>query len=292
MTATRVILIAGPTASGKSAIALALAERLGGMIINADSMQVYNELAILTARPTSADVARAPHRLYGVVPASEAYSVGRWVKDAAAAISEARTAGLFPIIAGGTGLYFKALLEGLSPIPDIPDDVRRHWRQAAETTSAPALWDALRARDPETAAALRPTDKQRLVRALEVITATGRPLVVWQRIPGRPVINERRTLKLLIVRDRAQLQERADLRLDAMIAHGALEEVRRLAALNLSAELPCMRALGVHPLLAHLSGKMSLADAVARTKQDTRAYIKRQETWARRNMMSWNKIIS
>jgi tRNA dimethylallyltransferase len=163
------VLIAGPTASGKSALALALAERLGGVVINADSMQVYSELRILTARPSPEDEARAPHRLYGHVPACEAYSVGRYVADAAAAIAAAAAEGLRPIIVGGTGLYFKALTEGLSPIPPVPDDIRQKWRALANEQGANALWMALKDKDPGMALRLDPNDSQRIVRALEVV---------------------------------------------------------------------------------------------------------------------------
>jgi tRNA dimethylallyltransferase len=288
----RVILIAGPTASGKSELALALAERCGGSIINADSMQVYRELAILTARPTPADEARAPHRLYGIQPAAEAYSVGRFVVDAEAAIAAVKAEGRVPILVGGTGLYFKALLEGLAPIPTIPDAVRRHWRAAAEAQPAAELHAVLSARDPQTAAALKPGDGQRIVRALEVLEATGRPLAVWQRHAAVPVIDPAQARRIVVTAERAVLGERAKARLARMMANGALAEVAALAGLGLSAELPAMRALGVGHIITHLAGTMTLAAAIDAIASDTRRYIKRQQTWLNRNMIAWNHINS
>jgi tRNA dimethylallyltransferase len=286
----RAILIAGPTASGKSALALALAERHGGVVINADSMQVYRELRILTARPAPEEEARVPHALYGFVSAREAYSVGRYMTDAAAAIATARSRGLVPIVVGGTGLYFKALLEGLSPVPQVPAAVRAHWRAEARRVGAEALHMVLAARDPETARRLRPTDTQRVVRALEVLDATGRPLAEWQRMPGTGVLTEAETTRVVILPDRTEIYRRCEARFDAMMSAGALEEVRALAALGLDPGLPAMTAHGVPPLLAALCGKLTLEAAVTQAKADTRHYAKRQLTWIRRNMIAW-KII-
>ncbi len=283
----RPILIAGPTASGKSGLALLLAERLGGVVINADSMQVYRELRLLTARPAREDEARAPHALYGFVGAAEAYSAGRYAADAARAIGDARAAGRVPIIVGGTGLYFKALLEGLSPVPQIPPEVRAHWRGQAAARPPAELHALLAQRDPEMAARLMPTDPQRIVRALEVLESTGRSLAAWQREPGTPVLDEAATTRLLVLPDRAVHAAAIDARFDAMMAAGALDEVRALLALGLSDELPAMRALGVAPLAAHLAGAISLEAAVAAAKAETRQYAKRQMTWLRRNMISW-----
>lgn len=289
-----VVVIAGPTASGKSQLALALAEALadqGGVrIINADSMQVYRELRIITARPTIEEKSQVPHALYGFVPAAEAYSVGRYVTDALHAIAEARRQGLLPIVVGGTGLYFKALLEGLSPIPAIVPDVRERWRRRAEEEGAQALHEILRGVDPAAAARLMPTDKQRLVRALEVAESTGRPLSDWQKQPGQPVLDEAETVRLLVVADRERLMQRIDARFDAMLAAGVLDEVRDFARLGLSEELPSVRAHGVRPLLAHLRGELSLEAAAEGSKAETRQYAKRQATWHRRNMMSWMHI--
>ncbi len=283
------ILIAGPTASGKSQLALDLARAHRGCIINADSMQVYRELCILTARPSDADEAAIPHKLYGHVPAREAYSVARYVEDAASAIGAAQAQGLRPILTGGTGLYFKALLQGLSPIPAIPDEVRTRWRTQAQASGGPALHAVLARRDPRMAERLAPSDTQRVVRALEVLDATGRSLGDWQQQPGTPVISGPVT-KLLVSRPRAQLHARADGRFDAMIAAGALEEAAALGGLGLDPALPAMRALGVAPLLAAARGDLSCAAAVAQAKAETRQYIKRQETWFRKHMIAWEAI--
>ena len=281
------IFIAGPTASGKSAAALALAERLGGIVINADSMQVYRELAVLTARPTALDIARAPHRLYGTATAREAYSVGRFLEDAGAAISEARKEGKVPILVGGTGLYFKALFEGLAPVPDIPPEIRAHWRELSGASDAAALHAELAARDPAMAAKLRPTDPQRVVRALEVIDATGVSLAEWQGASTRPVFAPGEVAKFVIAPERDVIYAKIDARFDRMIEAGALEEVRDLMVLGLDPGLPVMRAHGVRELAAYQAGASSLKDAVAKAKTETRRYAKRQMTWLRRFMTDW-----
>ncbi len=287
MTNAPPILIFGPTTSGKSALALKLAERENGLIINADSMQVYAELEILSARPSRDDEARVPHLLYGFVPVCEAYSVARFVQDAARAITEAQAAGRRPIIVGGTGLYFKALLEGLSPVPAVNDAVRTHWRQMAEAHGAIALWQILTERDPVMAFRLDPNDGQRIVRALEVIDSSGCSLADWQGQPGTPVIDAAVTEKLLLMPDRETLHARADARFDAMMRTGALEEARALATLGLDPTLPAYRALGVAPLIAAARDEIAIDVAVQRSKAETRQYIKRQMTWAKSNMMSW-----
>lgn len=283
----RVILIAGPTASGKSALALALARRLGGAVVNADSMQVYREAPIVTAHPTAAEQAAVPHRLYGHVRGEEAYSVGRYLEDVRAVLADLDAVGMVAIVTGGTGLYFKALLEGLSPVPAIPAEVRARCRLLAEAEGLPALRRAVASVDPVLAARVDPDDAQRLVRALEVFEATGRPLSDWQRLPGVPVIDGTATLKLVVDRPRVELQARADARFEAMMEAGALDEMRALASLRLSPDLPLMRALGVRPLLAHLAGHLSETEAVAAGKQETRHYIKRQQTWIKRHMIAW-----
>jgi len=290
MTDLRPILIAGPTASGKSGLALRLAEQLGGVVINADSMQVYRDLRVLTARPAPDDEARVPHALYGFVSGAEAYSAGRYAVDVANAIAEARAAGRVPIVVGGTGLYFKVLLEGLSPVPAPDPQVRDFWRAQARIRPAFELHALLTARDPDTAARLMPTDPQRIVRALEVLESSGRSLAAWQREPGRPVLREHDTVRLLVMPERAALDAGIDARFDAMMAGGGLEEVRTLLALGYSSELPVMRALGVAPLVGHLTGTLSLPDAVAAATSDTRKYAKRQRTWLNRNMISWNAV--
>jgi tRNA dimethylallyltransferase len=294
MTQLRPILIAGPTASGKSGLALAVAERVGGTVINADSMQVYRELRVLTARPTAEDEARAPHLLYGFTSGAEAYSAGRYAVDAARAIAEALAAGRVPIVVGGTGLYFKALLEGLSPIPAANPEVRAFWRAEAARRPSIELHALLAGRDPEMAGRLMPTDTQRIVRALEVLESTGRSLGEWQRQPGRPVLEGSGAVRLLLLPGPqgapGSHAAAIDARFDAMLAAGALEEVRTLLAAGLSPELPIMRAHGVPWLAAHLKGAMSLEEAVAGAKADTRQYAKRQLTWLRRNMIAWYAV--
>jgi tRNA dimethylallyltransferase len=290
MTKPTAILIAGPTASGKSGLALALALRLRGTVINADSMQVYRELRILTARPTEEDEARAPHALYGHAAGDEGYSAGRFLADATRAIAEAREAGRLPIIVGGTGLYFKALTEGLSPIPAIPAATRERWRTEAQRIGAAGLFALLAASDPETAARLSPTDPQRLTRALEVLEATGIGLSSWQRRRGQPVIDATGALRLVATPDREALYRRAEARFEAMLRADALTEVAALLARGYAVDLPIMHALGVRPLARHLAGDIDLEAAAVLAKAETRQYIKRQLTWLRRNMMSWRSI--
>jgi len=281
------IVIAGPTASGKSAFALDLAARRGGLIINADSMQVYRELRVLTARPGAAEEARAPHRLYGSRSGAEPYSVGQWLDDARAALEEAQTQGLMPILVGGTGLYFKALFEGLSPVPEIPEDVRCYWRERGRVEAAPALYDVLCDCDPSAAARLRPSDTQRVIRALEVFDATGRSLTAWQDAAGTPLLDARYTQRYVVAPERTALYDACDARVDAMLDAGAVEEVAALLRLGLDSGLPVMRAIGVRPLGAYLRGEVDLGTARTRWKTETRRYAKRQMTWLRRNMISW-----
>ncbi len=267
--------------------ALLLASRLRGIVINADSMQVYRELDVLAARPSQADMQRVPHRLYGIASARAAYSVGNWLEDAARAIAEARSEGRLPILAGGTGLYFKALLEGLAPVPDIPPEVRAQWRERADTLGAGELHRELAARDPAMAAKVRPSDTQRTVRALEVIDATGVSLAEWQGANAPPVLDPKTALKLVIAPEREPLYAAIDARFDRMIEAGALDEVRALVALGLDDGLPAMRAHGVRELRAYLAGATSLEDAAAKAKTETRRYAKRQMTWLRRFMADW-----
>ncbi len=284
----KTVLIAGATASGKSTLALALAERVGGVVINADSRQVYREMRVLTARPTAGEEARAPHRLYGHVAAADAYSAARYVADATREIAAAHAAAEVPIVVGGTGLYFKALLEGLSPVPPIPDEVRRRWREAGARAVPGELHRLLAERDPEIARRLVATDIQRIVRALEVHEATGRSLNDWQRVPGRPVVREEETVRLVVRRERAELHARCNLRFETMIGEGALDEARTMAALKLDPGLPAMRAIGLRPLMAHLAGEIDLATAVQHGQAETRQYVKRQESWIKRYFVAWN----
>lgn len=290
MTRYRAILIAGPTAGGKSAAAMAVAEASGGTVVNADSMQVYRDLKILTARPDEIDEARVPHVLYGHIDAAEPYSAGCWLDDVESVLQTIEAEGRVPVITGGTGLYFKALLEGLSPVPDIAEEVRVHWRGVASTEDPVSLHAMLAKRDPEMATRLRPSDPQRIVRALEVIEATGRSLARWQEEPGVPLLPDRDVLKLRISPSREVLHERIDARFDAMVENGALKEVAALAQRKLDPALPVMRAIGVPALMAHIGGEVDRDAAIAQAKTETRRYAKRQETWAKRNMVAWNLL--
>jgi tRNA dimethylallyltransferase len=275
------LLIAGPTASGKSALALQLARARGGVIINADSMQVYRELRVLSARPSAEEEASVPHRLYGHVSGATDYSVAQWLTDAAREVEAAWEAGLLPIICGGTGLYFLALEQGLSEVPPIPDEVRAAWRGFAGDLHA-----ELAQRDPVMAARLGRHDRQRLVRALEVIEATGRSLADWQgHGQERAFLNHINVERHFVDVPREELYSRAEQRFDQMMAAGALAEVAQLPAL--SPELPMMKAIGVPELSAHLRGEITLEDAVAQAKTATRQYIKRQLTWWRGRGKVW-----
>ncbi|MFG1223303.1 tRNA (adenosine(37)-N6)-dimethylallyltransferase MiaA [Xanthobacter wiegelii] len=281
------VLIAGPTASGKSARALAVAERTGGIVLNADSMQVYGDLHVLTARPTVAEMARVPHGLYGHVDADTDYSVGRWLEDAKRALGEARAAGRLPVFVGGTGLYFRALTQGLAEIPAIPEAVRAEVRGAAEALDSAALHARLAAVDPASAGRLKVNDRQRVLRALEVIHATGRSLTDWQRDAQPPVLDAARCAKIVLEVDRDLLRQRIDARFEAMMEAGALEEVRALAARNLAPDRTVLKAHGAPALTRYLRGEMSLAEAIAEGQSDTRRYAKRQATFFRHQMPDW-----
>jgi tRNA dimethylallyltransferase len=283
----RAVLIAGPTASGKSALALRLAEELGGTIINADSMQVYRGLRIITARPTPQDEARVPHLLYGHVDAAENYSVGRWCVDAAAALAAVERAGRLPVVVGGTGLYFKALTRGLAAVPPIPAAVRSAVRSRLAAEGVAPLYAELRDRDPAAARRLMPGDRARIARALEVVTATGRSLTDWHAEGMKPALDPDRAIKVFLEVDRRELYRRIDARFDAMLAAGVLEEVRALGRRALDPALPAMKAHGVPWLIRHLAGEIDLATAVAEAKRDTRRYTKRQATWFRHQLPDW-----
>jgi tRNA dimethylallyltransferase len=284
------VLIAGPTASGKSALALELAEEFGGVIINADSMQVYRELRIITNRPTPGDEARAPHRLYGFRSAAEPYSTAQWLNDVKPALAEAAAEGRLPVIVGGTGLYFKALTEGLSEIPEIPTEIRKRFRQAAQISPPEALHRQLAERDPLTASRIRPSDPQRIVRALEVLEATGQPLAEWQAQRQPPIVRPDHAFCLSVEVEREELYRRCDERFDAMLSHGAADEAKAILALGLSDSLPAMRAVGLPELLSYLRGELSLEEARTVAKVKTRQYAKRQLTWIRGNFSNWNSI--
>jgi tRNA dimethylallyltransferase len=281
---SQVILIAGPTASGKSALALELAERHGGVVINADSMQVYRDLRIITARPTVEEEARAPHRLYGRVDAAENYSTGRWCVDAAAALAVAKQERRMAILVGGTGLYFKALTQGLAAVPPIPADIRDSVRKRLAEEGVALLHAELSKHDPTAAARLMPNDRARVTRALEVVLATGRSLLEWHE-QGMPAsLAPASAAKIFLNVGREELARRISDRFDAMMATGALEEVRALATRSLNPSLPAMKAHGVPWLIRHLNGEVTLAEAAEHAKLETRQYTKRQGTWFRNQL--------
>jgi tRNA dimethylallyltransferase len=285
--ALKAILIAGPTASGKSALALKLAERLGGVIVNADSMQVYGDLRVITARPTPAEEARVPHRLYGHVDAARRYSVGGWRLDADAALAAVAGEGKMPILVGGTGLYFEALTKGLAAIPPTPDAVRAAIKARLEAEGAPALHAELMGRDPHMGRRLMPGDRSRIARALEVLEATGRSLADWHREGMPAALDGAQTIKIFLEPNRALLQRRIEARFAAMLDAGGLAEVRALAARGLDPALPAMKAHGVPWLVRHLRGEISLSDAALGGIRDTWRYTKRQGTWFRNRMSGW-----
>ena len=277
---TPAIVIAGPTASGKSGLALAAAQQFGGWVINADSMQVYDVLRILTARPGTDDEAKAPHRLYGVLSPHEICSAARWRDMAATEMQNAWDAGAIPIIVGGTGLYLRALTQGLSPIPDIPAAIRDHARSMLAERGNAEFHRLLAQRDPEMAARLDPGNSQRLSRAWEVIEATGLSLAHWQRQPNQGAV-QAHWLTLVLDPPREILNASCDRRFRHMVAAGAVDEAQAMADLNLPADCPASRALGLPDLIAHLNGTLSLDQAIAAGSQSTRAYAKRQGTWFR-----------
>ena len=280
----KAVLIAGPTASGKSALALELAQKAGGAVINTDSMQVYRDLRVLTARPSLAEEAAVPHRLYGCVDAAVNYSAGHYVRDAKEVLDEVRRGGGLPIFIGGTGLYFKALTRGLSAVPPVPDEVREAVRLRLDRDGVEALHAELARRDAAAAARLNVRDRTRIARALEVIEATGRPLAEWHAETTPPLLPEGSYRALFIAPEREALYARIDARFDAMLADGALEEVTRLAARGLDPLLPAMKAHGVPELIRHLRGEITREEAAMIGKADTRHYAKRQFTWFRHQL--------
>ena len=283
----RAVLIAGPTTSGKTDISLRLARQVGGWVINADSMQIYRDLRVVTARPTEAQRAGIPHRLFGTVDGSEAFSAAQYAAAAGRAIAAADAAGAVPILVGGTGFYFTALTEGLADIPPIPAAVRQTVRQVLATHGSERLHATLAIEDPAAAGRLAPGDSQRIARALEVVRGTGRPLDAWQAdhrpgpLAGRPLVRAVLTLP------RDALRARIDRRFRAMVEQGALEEVAALQARHLDPSLPVMKALGVPPLIEHLASRLDLETAIARAVTQTRQYAKRQDTWFRNRFDDW-----
>lgn len=284
-----VIVVAGPTASGKSAAALAIARAFGGTVVNADSMQVYRDMAILSARPTAAEMGSVPHRLYGVLDAAERCSAGRWLGLAERAIDGIHAAGGLPVVAGGTGLYLKALANGIAPVPDIPDRVRAVARARHAEMGGAAFHAELAARDPEAGKRLSPTDPQRLIRAWEVVEATGRSLYDWQRMPPpRDGYDPARYrfMSLLLMPDRADLYAACDRRFSRMIDAGAVAEVAALRARGLDPDLPAMKAVGVPEILDYLAGTRGRGGMIEKGQQATRRYAKRQYTWFGKQMES------
>jgi tRNA dimethylallyltransferase len=284
----RALLIAGPTASGKSALALALAERLDGVVINADAMQVYRDLRVLTARPAPAEEARAPHRLFGHVDAAVARSTGDWLREALGEIALAHAAGRVPILVGGTGLFFTALTEGLADIPDIPAAIRADARAEA-AADAPRAHARLAALDREAAERLSPNDAVRIARALEVHDATGRPLSDW-RAGTRPALAPDQWAGIVLAPPRPALYAAIDARFEAMLAGGAIEEARALWSRRLARDLPAMKAHGMPAFCAHFDGEIDLAAVARWGAQDTRNYAKRQFTWMRGRLKGWRVI--
>ncbi|WP_429024036.1 tRNA (adenosine(37)-N6)-dimethylallyltransferase MiaA [Bradyrhizobium sp. I1.14.4] len=286
----KAVLIAGPTASGKSALALALAQKTGGVVINTDSMQVYRDLRIITARPTAAEEALVPHRLYGHVDAGVNFSAGAWVADATKVLGEARAQGRLPIFIGGSGLYFKALTRGLSAVPPIPAAVRDGVRARLEQRGVDALHAELAARDPVSAERLKPRDRTRIARALEVVEATGRPLPDWHREGLPPLLPRSEFHALFLAPERERLYARIDARFGAMLDAGALDEVAALAARGFDPLLPAMKAHGVPALIRHLKGEISREEAAEIGRADTRHYAKRQFTWFRHQLPEFDWV--
>ncbi len=286
-----ILLLAGTTASGKSRLALSLAERLGGEIVNADAIQVYADLRILSARPTPEDEARLPHHLYGFAPSDQAFSSGAWLERTIPLIHEIQDRGKTPILVGGTGLYFQCLTQGLAPLPKIPDPIREGLRARLETEGREALYQELRRVDPSLAARVPKSDSQRLLRGLEVAEATGKPLSLWQRETVAPSLKDS-FVKAALLPPRESLYETCDKRVSEMLARGALEEARRIVARNLSPRLPVMKAIGMTALRAHFDGALSLEEARLRMALETRRYARRQTTWIRNQMADWTHIAS
>lgn len=282
-------LLAGPTASGKSALAMEMAERSGAVIVNADSQQLYADLRILTARPSPEDEAAIEHRLYGVADAGDAWSVGRWSRAVMAELKDLAAAGRPALLVGGTGLYFTALTRGLADIPHIPETVRTATAAALEVEGECAFRRRLGALDPRAEARITAGDRQRLVRAMAVVEHTGRPLSDWT-VETTPLLTPGGWTGLVLEPDRGTLYARCDARVAQMIAQGALEEVRTLTARALDPQSPAMKAVGVRELAAHLRGETTLDEAVAAVRQATRNYAKRQLTWFRNQTSHWRRL--
>jgi tRNA dimethylallyltransferase len=285
----RIWLIAGPTASGKSALALRLADAVGGEVVNADSMQLYADLRIVTARPSVEEEARAPHHLFGTVDAADGWSVGRWLRAASATLAEIAGRGRAAIVVGGTGLYFRALTHGLAEVPQVPPEIRHQAQADYDLMGESSFRGRLAAYDTAAAMRIAPGDRQRLVRAWEVFAATETPLSDWQS-SGAPALAEGSWRAVALEPPRQALYARCDARLEQMLAAGALDEVAALMARNLDPALPVMKAVGVRELAAHLRGETTLAEALAAARRQTRNYAKRQTTWMRGQMADWPRL--
>jgi tRNA dimethylallyltransferase len=286
-----VTLIAGPTASGKSALALSLAERTGGEIVNPDAIQLYRDLRVLSARPSAEEEARAPHHLFGVADAADGWSAGRWLTAAAAAIESIVERGRPAIVVGGTGLYFRALTHGLADIPAVPAEVRLRTREAFDSLGETEFRARLAEVDPAAAARIAPGDRQRLLRAAEVASASGRSLSAWQADTA-PTLAPGSWAAVVIEPPRAELYARCDARLGDMVERGALAEVAALTARGLDPELPAMKAVGLREIAAHLAGDLDLETALDRARRETRRYAKRQFTWFRNQTPDWPRVVS
>ncbi|HCI19255.1 MAG TPA: tRNA (adenosine(37)-N6)-dimethylallyltransferase MiaA [Alphaproteobacteria bacterium] len=282
VSAGRYLMIAGPTAAGKSGLAMALAESAGGVVINADSMQLYRDLRILTARPDAADEARVPHRLYGVLDGAERASVARWLQMAGDEVADARHKGRLPVIIGGTGMYLQAAINGIAAIPDVPQAIHDSCMQLLATQGGAAFRAMLAREDPETAARLFDGDSQRLVRAMGVVRATGRPISAWQQDPHQGAIDGQ-PITIAVTPPRQTVYDAIDSRFEQMMDRGAVEEVAALAARSLDPGLPVMKAIGVREIIAMQQGQMNRARAIELASRDSRHYAKRQFTWLRNN---------
>jgi tRNA dimethylallyltransferase len=285
------ILITGPTASGKSALAVEMARAHDGEVVNADSMQVYDTLKVLTARPDQPDMGGIPHHLYGTVPAGQVFSTGEWLRAVAPVLADIRARHKLPVFVGGTGLYFKALTGGLSEIPEVPAEIRAKWRRRLAEDGPWALHAELGSRDPDMADQLGASDGQRIVRALEILDATGRSLATFQTGTGNGLIDAARARKLIVEPDRALLHDRINRRFAAMFEQGAIEEVEALLRLDLPKEMPIMKAIGVPQIAALLRGELTRDQVISQASAATRQYAKRQMTWFRNQMgESWERV--
>lgn len=285
----QILLIAGPTASGKSALALRAARALDGEIVNADALQLYADLRVLSARPSHEEQAGIPHHLFGVADGADGWSVGRWLRAASPVIDDILARGRIPVVVGGTGLYFKALTEGLADVPPTPAAVRQSVTAMFDALGEDRFRALLASADPDAARRIEAGDRMRLSRAMEVLEATGRPLSAWQADTA-PALEPDAWRAVAIIPDRAELYARCDARFDAMLAGGALEEVRALLARGLDPNLPVMKAVGVRELERHLAGELTLEAAADLARQETRRYAKRQLTWLRNQTPDWPRI--